>query len=82
MKCVDVMKINKKFEYTLEDKVRKRLKQARIDAGYKTAREFAFRNNLAISTYSLHESGIRGMSFNVIEKYAYLLKIDVKKFFC
>ncbi len=55
----------------------KRLKEARICAGFNTAKEFAERNNIKVSTYTLHEAGTRAMSFEVIEIYSYLLKINI-----
>lgn len=67
--------------HTLETRVIKRLRQARINAGYKTAKEFSVLNNLPISTYSLHESGMRSMSLNVIEKYAQILDVNVVQLF-
>lgn len=54
-----------------------RLKQARIEAGFATAKIFAETFNLKISTYALHEAGTRGMSLDVIELYASLLKINI-----
>ena len=39
----------------------KRLMEARVAAGYATAKEFADKNNIPQPTYSLHESGKRGL---------------------
>ncbi len=53
-----------------------RLKEARIQAGFKSAKEFAEKKKLKVSTYSLHEAGTRSMSFDVIEHYAEILEIN------
>ena len=62
---------------TLKSKICERLKQARLDAGYPTAKEFAISNDLKISTYNLHEAGTRSMAFEIIEHYAALLNLNV-----
>lgn len=54
----------------------KRLKTARIKAGYLTAKEFAEKSGIAQSTYANHESGNRGLKSEVIENYGKLLGID------
>lgn len=54
-----------------------RLKRARIAAGFPTAKEFAQKKGLKISTYNLHEAGTRSMSFEIIECYANLLNIHI-----
>lgn len=54
-----------------------RLKQARLAAGFPTAKEFAEKNLLKISTYTLHEAGTRQMSLEVIDQYATLLQINI-----
>ncbi|MFO1259031.1 MAG: XRE family transcriptional regulator [Gammaproteobacteria bacterium] len=61
---------------SLKIKICERLKDARIKAGFGSAKEFAEKTNLKISTYSLHEAGTRGMSIEVIEHYAGLLEIN------
>lgn len=53
-----------------------RLKQARFEAGYTTAKAFCEKHQLKHSTYTLHEAGTRCMSFAVIERYAALLHIN------
>lgn len=62
--------------YKLKSKICERLKQARIEAGYLTAKSFSERNNVKISTYALHEASTRSMSFEIIEHYAKLLEIN------
>lgn len=54
-----------------------RLKQARMTSGFLTAKEFAEKNQLKISTYTLHEAGTRQMSLEIIELYCQLLKINM-----
>lgn len=63
-------------EQKLKSKICERLKQARIEAGYLTAKSFSERNNVKISTYALHEASTRSMSFEIIEHYAKLLDIN------
>ncbi len=65
------------IETTLKSKICERLKHARIDAGFSTAKEFALTNDLKISTYNLHEAGTRSMAFEIIELYANLLNLNV-----
>ncbi len=64
------------MEPDLKSHVCIRLKRARIEAGFASAKEFSLRNDLKISTYALHEAGTRGMSLEVIECYAQLLHIN------
>ncbi|MBN9287187.1 MAG: hypothetical protein BGO43_02100 [Gammaproteobacteria bacterium 39-13] len=61
----------------LKSKICERLKLARTEAGFNTAKEFALLNNLKISTYNLHEAGTRSMALEIIEQYAQILKINV-----
>ena len=56
-----------------------RLKQARINAGYKTAKEFAEKNGIPQPTYALHEGGKRGISVSVAEQYATILGVTAQK---
>ena len=60
----------------LKFEICERLKFARKDAGYRTAKIFAEKNHLKISTYTLHEAGTRSISFDLIELYSSLLKIN------
>lgn len=60
----------------LKSKISERLKLARTEAGFTTAKEFAEKQGLKISTYSLHEANTRSMSVDVIEHYATLLEIN------
>lgn len=50
-----------------------RLRAARLAAGFRTAREFSDRHNIPQATYSLHETGGRGLRKAVAEGYARLL---------
>lgn len=61
----------------LKYKICERLKLARLEAGFDTAKAFALKNNLKISTYNLHEAGTRSMALEVIEQYAQILKLNV-----
>lgn len=63
-------------QYKLKSKICERLKRARQEAGYATAKSFSERNNVKISTYALHEAGTRSMSFEIIEHYSKLLDIN------
>lgn len=48
----------------------KRLKQARVDAGYRSAREAALSNHWPESTYRAHETGTRTIGQDDAERYA------------
>lgn len=61
----------------LKKDITERLKLARIKAGFKTAKDFALRNQLPVSTYTLHEQGMRGMSLDVLTRYALMLDINI-----
>ncbi|GAB5387163.1 MAG: hypothetical protein Alpg2KO_01310 [Alphaproteobacteria bacterium] len=54
-----------------------RLKRARIDAGYKSARAFQMQNDLT-STYPGHENGTRGITRAMAEIYAELLGVSAR----
>ncbi len=62
---------------TLKSQICERLKQARIEAGYRSSKEFALTNDLKVSTYNLHEAGTRSMGIDVIEHYSELLNLNV-----
>jgi SOS-response transcriptional repressor LexA len=53
-----------------------RLKQARVAAGYRTAKEFSDRFKIAQATYSTHESGARGIRLETAQYYAKLLNAN------
>lgn len=58
------------------DPIAKRLKAARIAAGYKTAKEFADKNDIPQSTYQLHETGKRGLTnHRTLMRYAEALGV-------
>lgn len=60
----------------IEDLIRERLKMVRIEMGFQTAKSFAEKNGLKISTYALHEAGTRSLSLTTIDNYAKLLSIQ------
>ncbi len=62
---------------SLKSQICERLKQARLDAGYRSSKEFALSHALKISTYNLHEAGTRSMGIDVIEHYSALLNLNV-----
>jgi SOS-response transcriptional repressor LexA len=62
--------------FTLKQHICARLKQLRIARGFPTAKAFALKHQLKVSTYTLHEAGTRSMSFAVIESYSQLLNVD------
>jgi len=57
--------------------IAKRLKQARVQAGYKTARSFIENFGISQSTYSLHETGQRSIGSRSAITYCKLLGIDL-----
>lgn len=54
-----------------------RLRQARINAGYKTILEFTDKQNTPKSTYTQYEIGARSLSIELAIKYAQLLKTNL-----
>lgn len=59
-------------------KIHERLRQARLQAGYKTSADFARQNNIFEGTYRSHESGNRGLTRHSAITYAKLLGISVE----
>ena len=57
--------------------IHKRLKLAREVAGYKTAKQFAKKFDIPLSTYSNHENDKRTISLEIAKRYADFLKIDL-----
>lgn len=55
------------------------LKQLRKAAGYRSGKQFAEANDIAVQTYLNHESGKRGMSISALFSYASLLNCGVDK---
>ncbi|SPJ27648.1 hypothetical protein TRM7615_01138 [Falsiruegeria mediterranea M17] len=53
-----------------------RLKQARMEAGFRSAQEAADRFGWTASTYAAHENGTRGMKPDAIERYAKAFRSD------
>lgn len=56
--------------------ISKRLKKARVDAGYRSARAFAQKNDFQYITYSQHEAGKRKIRAETIVTYAEKLNVD------
>ena len=54
-----------------------KLRIARKKLGFKTAKEFAINHNILASTYSMHESGRKGLRLKVTQNYCMLLKIEI-----
>ncbi len=57
--------------------ISERLKEAREEAGYKFAADFATKHGIHPNTYRNHENGFRGIKTPQAEKYAKLLKVSV-----
>jgi len=55
-----------------------RLKQARINCGFKTAAFAAERLGIPYGTYSGHENGSRGIKEHELKKYAKVFKVDLE----
>jgi len=55
-----------------------RLKQARTEAGYRTAADFARDNDLKLAAYRHHENGTREFSSKKADTYANKLNVDVR----
>jgi len=55
-----------------------RLRIARIARGYRTSKAFAAKHGIPQPTYSLHETGNRGMSVDVAKRYADLLDVSAE----
>ena len=53
------------------------LKKQRIGQGYKSARAFASKFNIPVSTYSQHETGKRGINMDILAQYCKLLRVDL-----
>jgi len=52
-----------------------RLKRARAEAGYETAKDAAEAMNVAVATYSQHENGTRGFPATRAEKYGRFFRV-------
>lgn len=61
--------------FILQD-IPKRLKIARIAAGYRTARDFIRVHGIPVSTYSQHERGERVLTLENVGYYSNILNID------
>jgi transcriptional regulator with XRE-family HTH domain len=54
----------------LTEEIAKRLRAARKAAGFKSAKSFASKNDIPLSTYSQHETGKRSISAELILNYS------------
>jgi hypothetical protein len=61
----------------LSEQIGLRLRSARRAANFKSARSFAFQNNIPESTYSQHETGKRSLSPEMLLRYSDLLNINI-----
>ena len=52
-----------------------RLKQSRLQRGYRSARQFALAHNMAVNSYLNHENAKRALSLEVVKRYAEWLDI-------
>lgn len=59
------------------DTVSERLKIARLSAGFQSAKTFCDKNNIPISTYYHHETGIRNISVKLAKKYSEILNLNL-----
>src|ERR1700727_955809 len=60
----------------LTKEIAKRLKAARKAAGFKSARDFALAQNIALSTYAQHEAGKRSINAELIINYSKTFQIN------
>lgn len=64
--------------HDMTDETGPRLKQARLNAGFRTAAEFADKNGIPRPTYQLHEQGRRRLKPEVAAQYSRILGIQVE----
>lgn len=60
----------------LTEQIASRLRDARIDSGFKSAKDFANSHDIPASTYSQHETGKRSINAELILNYSKLLQIN------
>ena len=58
--------------------IARRLREARLAAGFKTAKQFADTHRIPQPTYAMHEGGQRGLRRDVAATYARLLDVSVE----
>lgn len=58
---------------SIRDRIAQRLQQARKEAGFVTAKEFAEKHDIPQPTYAMHEKGTRGLRPETLRHYAELL---------
>lgn len=71
-----IVKSREDLSLSLKQQICARLKQIRFARGFATAKAFALKHGLKVSTYTLHEAGTRSMSFQIIEQYSALLNVN------
>lgn len=54
--------------------LKNKLREERVKAGYKTAKEFCIKHEIPYTTYIQHENGSRQMTIELLDKYANLLQ--------
>lgn len=62
---------------TLRLQIADRLKEARKNAGYKSARQFAITHGIPPRTYQKHESGFSEMNLTTMVTYCSILNITL-----
>lgn len=62
------------------DSMPAKLRMVRKARGFKTAKEFATKNNIPLSTYAMHETGRRGLKIKVAKLYCSLLGMELNWF--
>jgi len=64
----------------MKNNISKKLKIARQNAGYATAKDFAKKFDLPMATYYQHEAGKRNPKLDIIKKYCSLLNLSIEYF--
>lgn len=67
---------NKQQEIKLSNQIAERLRTARKNAGFRTAKDFAMFHDIPVSTYSQHETGKRNITPEIIITYCAKLEIN------
>lgn len=60
----------------LDQEIGKRLRRARKESGFKSARSFAIEQKIPESTYSQHETGKRSLSPEIVLRYCEAMNVD------
>lgn len=64
------------LKITITKQIAKRLREARLKAGFKSLKDFTVLNSIPLSTYSQHETGKRAINAELILIYSELLDIN------